>query len=184
MKKHICWVFLFPVVLHSYWINSPFIPSLLIQILTLLSSAGKLKVCLVVRGHWINHFKQEICWGFRISSVTCFSFLFSTAFPLLFVKEKSVEQDQESESARKWVVLWPSLQESEWLILPSRDSWIVADIFLVQHLAAAEGGSDVNSVAKHWMKTFLLMLKLISSHRCREEFYPVAWFNQLEMQPS
>lgn len=44
----------------------------------------------MVRGHWINHFKQELCWGFRISSLTYFSFLFFTAFPAflaLFVKQ-------------------------------------------------------------------------------------------------
>lgn len=40
----------------------------------------------------------------------------------------------------------------------------VADIFLVQDLAAAvEGSSNVGSVAKHWMKSFLLMLKLTST---------------------
>lgn len=41
---------------------------------------------------------------------------------------------------------------------------LVADIFPVQDLAAAvEGGSDVDSVAKHWMKSFLLKLKLTST---------------------
>lgn len=121
--------------LHSYWINSPFIPFYSFRSWLVLSSAGKLKVCLVVRGHWINHFKQEICWGFRISSVTYFSFLFSTAFPPLFVKEKSVEQDRESESARKWVVLWPSLQASEWLIFPRWDSCLGC-----WHLSSAGSG--------------------------------------------
>lgn len=41
---------------------------------------------------------------------------------------------------------------------------LVADIFPVQDLAAAvEGSSDVGFVAKHWMKSFLLMLKLTST---------------------
>lgn len=40
---------------------------------------------------------------------------------------------------------------------------LVADTSLVQNLAVAvEGGSDVGSVAKHWMKSFLLVLKLTS----------------------
>lgn len=115
--------------LHSCSINSPFIPSLLIHILTPLSSDGKLKVCLVVRGHWINHFKQELCWGFRISSVTYFSFLFSMAFPafpLLFVKEKisgvrsRVRKCQEmsglvAQLTGKWVARIPEPGGLAWL---------------------------------------------------------------------
>lgn len=125
-KKNICWVFLFPTFLHSYSSNSPFIPSLLIHILTLLSSDGKLKVCLVVRGHWINHFKQELCWGFRISSVTYFSFLFSTAFPafpLLFVKEKIGGVRSRVRKCQETSGLVASLQESEWLAFPSWEGW-------------------------------------------------------------
>lgn len=107
----------------------------------------------MVRGHWINHFKQELCWGFRISSVTYFSFLFSTAFPafpLLFVKENQWNKIKSQKVPGNERCCGPAYRKASGSFSRARRAALVASISPVLDLAAAgAGGSDAQCRAGH-----------------------------------